>query len=80
MAPEIVTKSPYLGKPADIWALGVLIYKLLTGIFPFKGNTDEELFTKIKRGKFSTPKNVSSEARSLINLLLKLSPEERITS
>ena len=28
MAPEIVSKRPHHGKPADVWALGVLLYKL----------------------------------------------------
>ena len=37
MAPEIVLKKEYYGCPADIWALGVLLYVLLCGVFPFKG-------------------------------------------
>jgi MAP/microtubule affinity-regulating kinase len=35
MAPEIVNKLHYRGKPVDIWALGVVLYKLLTGEYPF---------------------------------------------
>lgn len=37
MAPEIVRKKPYYGPSADNWALGVLVYKLVTGFFPFRG-------------------------------------------
>ena len=37
MAPEIVNKVTYQGPPSDIWALGILLYALLTGSFPFKG-------------------------------------------
>lgn len=40
MAPEIVNKREYAGPPADIWALGVLLYALLCGNFPFKGKTN----------------------------------------
>ena len=37
MAPEIVLKKEYCGPPADIWALGVLLFALLCGYFPYKG-------------------------------------------
>jgi MAP/microtubule affinity-regulating kinase len=37
MAPEIILKKPYFGGPADIWAIGVLAYKMMTGFFPFRG-------------------------------------------
>ena len=39
ISPEIVKRdSSYLPKPADIWALGVVLFKLLTGKFPFDCN------------------------------------------
>ena len=39
MAPELVAKKDYLGQPVDVWALGVLLYKMLTGYYPFNGTT-----------------------------------------
>ena len=36
MAPEIVMKSLYDGKKTDIWALGIILYVILYGDFPFK--------------------------------------------
>jgi len=47
MAPEIVRKSEYDGFKGDMWALGVLLYVLLTGRFPFKAKTEKELYTRI---------------------------------
>ena len=35
MAPEIFDKK-YRGSCVDVWALGVIFYRLLTGVFPFK--------------------------------------------
>lgn len=37
MSPEIVSKEDYYGKPADIWALGILLFVMLHGYYPFKG-------------------------------------------
>ena len=37
MAPEIVEKKQYMPKPSDIWSLGVVLYKLLSGEYAFGG-------------------------------------------
>jgi len=37
MAPEIVAKLYYKGAAADVWALGILLYAMLCGRFPFRG-------------------------------------------
>lgn len=65
MAPEIIAKKEYSGAPADVWALGVLLYTILVGNFPFIGTniiniiilgiTDGDLYKKINNGKFKVP-------------------------
>ncbi len=37
MAPEIVNKNDY-SFGVDVWAAGILLFKMLSGHFPFKGN------------------------------------------
>lgn len=37
MCPEILLKKPYYGHQADVWALGVLLYRMVCGDQPFKG-------------------------------------------
>ena len=50
MAPEIVQKKEYDGKAVDMWALGVLLFAMLTGTFPFRGISEQDLYYKIQRG------------------------------
>ena len=47
MSPEIVSKKAYDGKAADIWALGVVMYVMFTGTFPFKRNKGRGLYNCI---------------------------------
>lgn len=61
MAPEIVSRVEYYGPPADIWASGVLLFCLLNGFFPFKGQTDAELYRRIQRGNYKMIRSDLSE-------------------
>lgn len=77
MSPEIVGRKGYYGPPVDIWAAGVLLYKLLTGIFPFKGASDKELYKQIMRGQYIVPEYVSIAAKQLISKMLTIDPQKR---
>lgn len=37
MAPEIVQRKEYCGPPVDVWAVGILLFVLISGRFPFRG-------------------------------------------
>lgn len=77
MAPEIVSRKEYAGPPVDIWAIGVLLYVLLCGGYPFKGSNDTELYRKIQQGIYNVPQHVTIGAKSLILKILKLDPNRR---
>ena len=77
MAPEIVTRKEYSGPPADVWALGILLYVMLAGVFPFRAPSDRELFKKIEKGIFSVPNHVPNGAKSLIHKILNIDPQKR---
>lgn len=63
MSPEIILRKNYCGKKADMWALGIMLFVMLSGYFPFRGANEKETFNKICRGLFEPPKNISVEAR-----------------
>jgi len=70
MAPEIISKKSYFGAPVDIWAIGIILYCLLVGNFPFKGASESEIFSKIKGGAINMPDTLSYKAKKLISKIL----------
>ena len=70
MAPEVVQRKEYRGETADIWALGVLLFVSLTGVFPFKGSTDQELYRKINSADY--PKGQLYFNKSVADLISKM--------
>lgn len=70
MSPEIVEKKPHSYFKADVWALGVVLYALLSGKFPFKGENNADLFSKIKKAQYALPEGVSVEVKALILKML----------
>lgn len=81
MAPEIVRKTEYCGPPADIWALGVLLFTILSGQFPYRGATDEELYSKICKADYhllpEVEMGLSPDAIDLLGRLFSLNADER---
>ncbi len=80
MSPEIVTRKEYAGPPADVWALGVLLYAMLCGAFPFKGSSDKELYRRITRGQFVLPDHLSPMSKALIVRILNVDADSRPTA
>ncbi|KAL8269900.1 hypothetical protein Esti_006185 [Eimeria stiedai] len=78
MPPEILKKGEYEGTAADMWSLGVVLYAMLHGCYPFKGQKPEELYANIAAGEYTVSQSLSSDAKTLLHGLLSLNPEGRL--
>jgi MAP/microtubule affinity-regulating kinase len=61
--------------------LGVLLFAILTGHFPYKGSSDEELYQKINGADF--PKHdpaLNKKTAHLLSKMFTIVPEDRITA
>jgi tRNA A-37 threonylcarbamoyl transferase component Bud32 len=77
MSPEIAFKKPYVGQKADLWSLGVLVYKMYCADFPFKGKNEKELYKSIKKGKFVMASYTPEYIKKIIVNLIELDPNKR---
>lgn len=81
MAPEMVAEQRSersYGQAVDLWALGVLLYQLLTGDVPFVASNQKELLRKIRAAKPKFPTHTSGPAKAVLRALLAVPPDERI--
>jgi serine/threonine protein kinase len=81
VAPEVLRSKPY-GRPIDVWALGVIMFIILSGDFPFNDDDRNILYRQIIRGKFTFEeprwKYISKEAKHLLLSLMVVDVSRRI--
>jgi len=77
MAPEIVRGDSYSGFTTDVWALGVILYAMLTGTLPFTGRSEVQLYAKIRRGAYVIPEFLSEAPKRLLKGLLRMEATTR---
>lgn len=79
MAPEMLTMS--YSEKADIWALGVITFMLITGRPPFEGKDENTVFERVRRGRVHYNEKVwsrlSPQAMEFTKALLQFDPEKR---
>jgi calcium-dependent protein kinase len=80
VSPEVLEGN--YDKKCDLWAIGVIAYILLSGIPPFNGKTEADVFRKIRCCDFSFPDKqwsyISDAAKDFISKLLYPDPNKRM--
>ncbi len=61
MSPEQMTSSKTVDHRTDIWALGVILYELLTGKVPYGGDTVPEVCAQVLTNPPPNPAELNSE-------------------
>jgi serine/threonine protein kinase len=63
----------------DLWSLGVFLFVILQGNYPFRAKNENDLFDKIKKGQFEyIHKDISEKSKHVIERLIRVNPLERM--
>jgi serine/threonine protein kinase len=94
VAPEVLVEMGYDGCLADIWSLGICLFAMTTGFFPFvEASAHNSYFAETQKlvgtcgsftlcvfGLYRTPCTLSASTVSLIDSLLKIAPAQRCSA
>uniref|UniRef100_A0A0G4HFN9 non-specific serine/threonine protein kinase n=1 Tax=Chromera velia CCMP2878 TaxID=1169474 RepID=A0A0G4HFN9_9ALVE len=78
LAPESVLGRETAGFGIDCWALGCIVFQMLTGSSPFKRKTEAESFEATVQRDLRVPADLPEDAIDLIERLLSMEPSERL--
>eukprot|EP01016_Furgasonia_blochmanni_P053259 TRINITY_DN857_c0_g1_i1.p1 TRINITY_DN857_c0_g1~~TRINITY_DN857_c0_g1_i1.p1 ORF type:complete len:491 (+),score=135.95 TRINITY_DN857_c0_g1_i1:185-1657(+) len=83
MAPEVLSRKNIMANmPIDIWAMGCILYYMLHGYSPFRGEMRKEVQSAIVKGNFEVAaeirKQISDECFDILHRMLTVDHEKRI--
>lgn len=78
-APELICGKPYTGPQADIYSLGVVMYTMLYGRYPFYSEDKKAMFRLLTQEQPFFDSDVSCECAELIGQMMEKQPQSRPT-
>ena len=79
VAPEVIKREPYECK-VDIWSLGVILYRMAFGVFPFMKLNIPDLMRDIAEKPADIPKEYDPALADLLEKMLEKDPHKRISA
>jgi serine/threonine protein kinase len=79
-APECFGRERYDGYKCDTWSCGVVLFTMLTGGLPWVCHNDQKMIDQICSCSYFLPLTLSTDAKDLIEKILKLDTEERYSA
>jgi serine/threonine protein kinase len=77
MAPELIMRRGHT-KAVDWWALGVLLYEMVSGLPPFYSSNTGEMYDMVLHRPLTFPKHFSPELQNILARLLERDPAKRL--
>lgn len=77
VSPELLKGEPTTIS-SDLWALGCIIYQMISGLPPFRSNIEYQIFQKIQKLDLSFPEGFDETAKDLVQQLLVIDPMQRL--
>jgi len=71
MPPEQIKNSKNVTKSADIYAMGIMLYEMVTGKKAFPGNFSAETLLAIQKGKYPAARKINPDTPKIVTKLLK---------
>jgi serine/threonine protein kinase len=77
MSPDMLALESH-SRMVDFYAIGALLYEMLTGLPPFYSNNRDEMYHNIVHKDLSYPRYLSTSVIKLLQGLLCKDPERRL--